>query len=373
MPAILTHYIAGQAVLNSLAPQISRKIRPCEQLYNLGTQGPDIFFYYIPGAMRKHTRGIGSYMHQNDLGHFLVQMAQQAKAAGPLVDTAASGRMRALPVVEFGSLPRRQDSQSTEEPFQESDDYPDSGHIPAEDAKAKPDFDAQDAIFAYTAGFIMHYAVDSRTHPYVYAKTEKPGASKIENSTCHHDFEAAIDIAMLMRHSGKKPADCKLWQLINADPAQRTAASGAVSAAIDGVYGRTVSQKEVRKAMGCMVQIVRLIQSRKGRRKKIMGAAERLFLGHPLNASIIHDQDIDSGTDYLNEENQPWQAPWENTDSTGSFLDLYQAAVDEGLEIVQALYDYVYGSLPIETLQAKLGNRSLKTGRECSPPCEPSQ
>ena len=346
MPAILTHYIAGQAVLHGLAPQVRAKIQPCEQLYSLGTQGPDIFFYDIPGALRKRTRGIGSYMHQNDLGLFLVQMAREARYAGPASDPAAPRGMRPLPVVEF------------DEPDKESE--------------AKPAFNTRDAIFSYTAGFVMHYLVDSRTHPYVYAHTEKPGLSQIANSTCHHRFETAIDIAMLQIFSGKKPADYRLWKLINANRAEMTAASGAASAAIQDIYDRVVSQREVRKAMRCMVQIVRLIQSRKGRRKKLLGWAEKLILGHPLNSAIIHDQDIDTGIDWFNEENRHWRAPWESSSSTDSFLDRYQAAVDEGLQIVQILHDYVYGSLPIETLQEKLGNRSLKTGLECESPCEPS-
>jgi len=335
MPAILTHYIAGQAVLNSLAPQIREKIKPCEQLYNLGTQGPDIFFYYLPGAMRKRSRGIGQYMHQHDLGLFLVQMAQEAKAA------SCHG---ACPGLRPGGL----DPQS-------------------------PPCDLQSAIFSYTAGFIMHYVVDSHTHPYVYARTEKSGASKIENSTTHHKFEAAIDNAMLKIFSGKNPAAYKLWQLIDADRTQMTAASGATSAAIRTIYDRAISQKDVRKAMRYMVQIVRLIQSRRGKRKKLMGFTEKLLFGQPLNASIIHDQDIDSSVDYLNEKNQPWQAPWESAASTDSFLDRYQAAVGEGSQIVQMLYDYVYGSFAIEDLQEKLGNRSLKTGLPCgSISCEPS-
>ena len=313
MPAILTHYIAGQCVLKRLPLEIIKRIQPYEPLYNLGTQGPDIFFYYIRGAMRKPLQGIGSYMHQNDLGHFLVQLAREAKAASLL-------------------------------PFAE---------------------------FVYAAGFIMHYLVDSYTHPYVYAKTEKSGASKIKNSTDHHEFETAIDIAMLQLYDGNKPADYELWHLINAEDMDY--AAEATSRAICAVYGRQISAKDVENAMLCMVKIVRLIQSRRGWRKKILGLAEKLILGHPLNSSIIHGQSIDNSIDYLNEKKRPWQAPWENSARTDSFLDLFQAAVDEGVQLVQTLHGYIYEGLPIEALQEKLGNRSLKTGQECgTEPCEPS-
>jgi len=359
MPAILTHYIAGQAVLNNLPATIREKIQPCEQLYNLGTQGPDIFFYYIPGAVRQRSRGIGGYMHRNNLGLFLAQLAREASMAE---DYASYDH----PVIPGSTRNLHENESKPSLTCTKSDKLGLRNYSLKIAGQARNDIICnKDIIFSYAAGFIMHYLVDSHTHPYVYAKTEKSGASKIKNSTDHHEFEAAIDIAMLEIFSGKKPANYKLCKLIDADVAHITTASAAASEAIRTVYDRQVSAKDVRKAMRYMVQIVRLIQSRNGRRKKLIGLAEKLILGHPLNASIIHDQNIDSSIDYLNEKRQPWQAPWEAMTSTDSFLDRYQAAVDEGLQIIQLLHDYVYESLPVETFHAKLGNRSLKTGLEC--------
>ena len=309
MPAILTHCIAGQAVLNNSDSKIRKIIKQSEQLYNMGTQGPDIFFYYLPGFVRKRSRGIGPQMHKNDLAIFIAKMAKAATLC-----------------------------------------------------KSQP---GKDIIFSYTAGIIMHYAVDTNSHPYVYAKTFDNSASKIKNSTTHHKFETSLDILMLEMHNGQKPAQCKMWELIDAKKCHRDVASIAASAAIRAVYNRPISKKDVRQAMDYMVNFVKYLQSKKGRRKKIASFVECATIRHPLHASIIHDQEVTDGIDYLNKSKTPWTPPWETANSTDSFVDRFNLAVDEGLKMVQALYEYVYEDSPIDNLRTLLGNKSLLTGLPC--------
>jgi len=309
MPGFLTHYIAGQAVLNELAPDMRKKITSSERLYNLGTQGPDIFFYYIPGIVRKRSRGVGSQMHQSDLGLFLMQMANAAKQNTGL---------------------------------------------------------NRDIIFAYTSGFIMHYAVDTNAHPYVYASTYDPNASKINNSAKHHKFETAIDILMLKLVEGKKPSDHKQWELINANKGHMKVAAIAASNALLQIYSREIPPKNVYKAMRHMCAFTRFIQSQKGRRKKFIGTMENLTIRHQVFSSIIHNQVLTDGVDYLNEQKKPWQSPWDESKNiyTDSFADRFYAATTEGLSMIQTLYKYIYENLPAEALATALGNRSLKTGQE---------
>ncbi|MCL2285092.1 MAG: zinc dependent phospholipase C family protein [Firmicutes bacterium] len=312
MPGFLTHYIAGQAVLNSAEPDIQKIIAKDERLYNLGTQGPDIFFYYFPGIIRKRSRDIGGQMHKNDLGLFIARMAHLAKKAAG---------------------------------------------------------DERDLIFAYTAGIVMHYMIDVHSHPYVYAKVYNENATGIKNSADHRAFETAIDIALLKLVSGKKPADYSQWELIRAEAEHLIVAAKAMSRVIKLVYDRTIPPQDVYRAMRHMIQLTRLLRSRKGRRKKWTALVENLTVGEPLFSSMVHEQEVDEATDYLNHQRTPWKAPWEDEDAehcTDSFFDRYNAAVDEGLEIIQSLYDYVYGDLPLKTLGDKLGNRSLQTGAPCS-------
>jgi len=309
MPGFLTHYIAGQNLIQSVASPVTEIIKSGEKLFNLGSQGPDIFFYYFPGQLRKRSRGVGSHMHESDLGVFLAYMARLAKEA------------------------------------------------PAQD---------KDIIFAYTSGFIMHYALDSHAHPYVYAMTHNEGAPKIKNSADHRKFETAIDVAMLELMGGKKPAELKQWELINAEACHMCTAAAALSLGVYQVYNRDVPPKVVHRAMRHTVHFTRLIQSKTGRRKRWMELVENMTIRQPLFSSMIHMQALTEGFDYLNTRKAPWIAPWPKAESqTDSFVDRYNAAVREAVLLVTGLHDYVYGDLPAEDLVKKLGNRSLKTGMPC--------
>jgi len=309
MPGFLSHYIAGQAVLNSMTPDIKNILKHGERLYNLGAQGPDIFFYCLPGIIRKSSRGVGSEMHQCDLGIFITRMAHLAK------NTAKNER---------------------------------------------------DTVFTYTAGLIMHYALDVHAHPYVYSQTYNQNAPKIKNSADHRVFETALDIALLKLVCDKTPADYHQWELINAEFSQLAIAATAMSKALMSVYKRQIPPQNVYQAMRHMIHLTRILRSRKGRRKKWMALAENLTVRQPIFSSMVHSQEVDSLNDYLNEEKRPWKAPWEGAElCTDSFIERYSHAVSEGMQNITLLYNYVYQDLSLKNLAEKLGNRSLKTGLPC--------
>jgi hypothetical protein len=311
MPGFLTHYIAGKAAVQEVSPQIRGIITPHERLFNLGTQGPDIFFYYFFGQMRKRSRGIAQEMHGCGLGLFLVHMARLAKISPPR---------------------------------------------------------ERDTIFAYTAGFLMHYTVDCHAHPYVYARAFDKGLPKIANSARHRRLETAIDVALLKLVSGEKPAEFSQWELINAPKSGLRVAAEAMSHGISAVYGRDVSAKFARRAMKFTINATRLLQSKNGRRKRFMELAENLAVGEALGSCIIHTQEVSDDADYLNLKKSAWTAPWSQADEAcnDSFMERYTAAVAEGVDILEAMYAYVYGELPESVLAEKLGNRSLKTGQPCT-------
>ena len=305
MPGFLSHYIAGQAVLNSSQSHIQDIIKQAEKLYNIGAQGPDIFFYYLPGIIRKRSRDIGGQMHKNDLGLFIARLAHMAKKSN------------------------------------------------------------NQTVFAYTAGLIMHYVMDVHAHPYVYASVYNKNSSSIKNSADHRVFETAIDIALLKLVSDKKPADYSQWELINAPKTDMHTAAKAISQALEKVYDRNLPAKDISHAMGHMVVLTRILRSRKGRRKKWAALVENLTIKEPLFSSMVHSQSA-TDKDYLNQNHSPWQAPWDTAEvCTDSFLDRYHAAVEEGLALIEDLYQYVYGDMSLQALGQKLGNRSLQTGAPC--------
>ena len=312
MPGFITHYICGQAAYNAADTEIQKMIKPHRQFYNIGTQGPDIFFYYLPGFLKKQVRNIGIKMHKEHFHDFISHM----------IDTMNSERL--------------------------------------------PD-DARSLLFAYISGFLTHYSLDATAHPYVYSQTgmRKKGdkAKAIKYTFNHRKFETAIDMLMLELMSSKKPSDHKLWELIKVDYSPAQVVASAMSASIYYAYGRDISPKDIYKAMVYMVNITRVIQSRTAKHKRFMELIENLTIGEHLFSNIVNMQ---SGVDYMNINKTPWHLPGVE-EKTESFVELYHEALEGSVNMINTLLKHIKGEVSREKLFLTLGDRSLATGVEAMP------
>ena len=71
MPGFTTHYIFGMKSYNDLPTnQLKFIIAKYRWLYQLGVQGPDMFFYNIPVLRHRDYRNVGSYMHEHHVQDF---------------------------------------------------------------------------------------------------------------------------------------------------------------------------------------------------------------------------------------------------------------------------------------------------------------
>lgn len=132
MPTTYTHYAFGQEVKNLLPDKLLEVIEPYEDYYNIGVHGPDILFYYRPFYKNKINQH-GVYVHDQSMKHFLDH---------------------AFPV--FSKQHRKK------------------------------------AAFAYLAGFMTHFILDSTCHPYVRKRMEETGVS-------HAEIEKDWDSVMMLR------------------------------------------------------------------------------------------------------------------------------------------------------------------------------
>ena len=310
VPGFITHYICGEATINELPRDIKVILQNSRQLYNVGSQGPDMFFYYLPGLIKKNIKNIGVHMHKSNVRTFFSNMLD--------IQNAADSEERLM-------------------------------------------------IFSYICGYLSHYALDCNAHPYVYYKSgfqvEGDKTSRLRYSVRHRSFETAIDVLMLKVMSGEKPASMKLWQLIKADKCQAMVIANALSNAINMAYDRHISQREVFSAISYMVGMTRVLQSKRGYRKKLMELAEDLTIGEHVVSSIIHMQEIKDGKDYLNLKKQPWYMPWDGDNEINhSFGEMYSQAVVDGSRLIKANYKYLTGSIIKEELLIDIGNRSMASG-----------
>ena len=148
MPGFTTHYIFGMKAYNDLPNnQLKRIIAKYRWLYQLGLQGPDMFFYYIPVLRHRDYRNVGSYMHEHHINEFFR--------------------------CSLNRLSRLQSRQQKEQ------------------------------AAAYLAGFMNHYIADYVCHPYVYGRI---GYDTSNPSAVHHGKHAALenDIDAILLYKYKK-------------------------------------------------------------------------------------------------------------------------------------------------------------------------
>ena len=311
MPGLITHYICGEAVLEKLDGDIAQIIREHHQMYNVGTQGPDIFFYYLPGLILKKIAGLGTKMHKGNFKLFMKHMAESTNGM--------EGRVR-------------------------------------------------EAAVAYIAGYLTHYCLDYMTHPYIYYKTGERKDDDIKTlkySVYHRNFEAAIDILMLKLSSGEKPADKKLWEIIKIPRDDAKAVSQIIGKSVLEAYETEITSKQVYKSFVYMMRLTRLMQSRNGKRKRLMEFVEGMTIGEKICSSLIHAQELHDGIDYLNLGKRPWHMPWDNQKAYDvSFTEMFEKAVDQGAGVVTAFHRYIQGEMDMDELLAVTGNYSLSTGLE---------
>ncbi len=310
MPGFITHYICGEATLNALPQEIRGIIRENRQIYNIGTQGPDIFFYYLPGLLKRSMKNIGIHMHQQNFRAFMRHLLEALK-----------------------------DSKEPE------------AHV----------------LFSYICGYLTHYALDVNAHPFIYYHSDATQRS-IQSSVRHRSLETAIDVMMLKLLSGEKPSDKKLWQLIHVGNDDARIVAIALRDAINKSYSRQLTERDVSKAMGYMTWITRILQSKNGRRKRFMELAEDLTVGEHIVSCIIHDQSVSGADDHLNINKKPWHLPWrdkndeDESSRSESFVDLYNTAIGVGVKYIEAAYSFKEGETDIGSLLYLLGNRSLSSG-----------
>jgi len=307
MPGFITHLIGGHSALESVSPAIRDYIAPMKALFNLGTQGPDIFFYYISGFITKRIRNVGAQMHDADIGLFFMSIADKMK--------------------------------ETQSPSQRK------------------------MLFAYTTGFLSHYAVDAHTHPYVFFQTNDPPSLALKEAERHRHFETSVDVLMLRNIYGKRPSDYKLGQLISPDCLQKRAAAAAMAEAIRKIYNRDIRPQDVYRAMGQMARYEGYMQSKTGRRKRWIGRLEHMVIKARVISALIHMQEVTDNRDYFNVRKAPWASPWAKNDiRRESFVELFDAAAANAAQMIEALFNYMHGKLSREELAATIKNRSLKTG-----------
>ena len=286
MPAVLTHHLFGKAVISQLGGGVF-PTRDERDAFLLGNQGPDPLFYALFTPAMREVKRLGSTMHSERIDETLDTMR---------------------------SFVRSLDSQQLK------------------------------IADSYLCGFICHFTLDSSAHPLIFAQQQaiiSAGISGLDDSASgfvHGQIETDLDAMMLYRSTGKTVADFVIAK-------QVLLAEKPVLRLIDDLYS-TVSQAahEVimpddvfSRSVRDMRTSVRLMQSRSGLRRSLLGHAERLMRPHSLIQAMSHRIDVGEVSEFDNADKQYWQHPFTGEFYDASFTELFESAIGVAVENLELL------------------------------------
>jgi len=308
MPDSVTHYCFGRRVLEELPPRIRQSL--CLPVFDRAVQGPDpwstIGFY---GGRMKQYAGRSSVMHREKTGAFL---------------QALTGEARKAPSGE---------------------------------------------LLAVLAGNICHYCLDRQAHPYIICRGgEYDGTPETYDQRGGHvRLERAIDSMMIRRHFGKKPWRFSIPREIMPLVRYPEKLRGPLDRVYARVYGWTDTFDLLNRAMADERRFYALMQDPLGLVHYLLRPVSRGRTNYSLYSYYRRDVQ-GKEPDYLNESHSLWHHPADpEIVSTASFFDLYEQAVSEAAEMIQAAYRVVYQGEKAD-LAAVYGNSSYSTGLDWDDP-----
>lgn len=284
MPGFTTHYLLGTKAYNDLpSNQLKFIISKYRWLYQIGLQGPDMFFYNIPILRHRDYRNVGSYMHEYHVNDFFAACLRH-----------------------LSNIKSRQQREQG---------------------------------IAFVAGFFCHYIGDYICHPYVYGRIQyDPKNPTAHAHGLHALLENDLDALLLLRYKKKKPSQFNQAATIGLNPQESQFISRFLAECINRTYypispknNFQVTPRMVQRSIMAMRFGCRTLWDPNGSKKNKIALVESLLFQHHHAASkkLITDE-VENPRESLNSDHQPWTNPWNRAlASTDSFPQLFKRCLEK--------------------------------------------
>ncbi len=318
MPAAVTHSFFADEVLDRMGPgRLRDEIRERRNLFRLGAQGPDLFFYYkaAPWIPYDGIEKLGNIIHEKKVDSFYSKSFQYLK------------------------------------------DMEDN----------KGFFD----LAAYMAGYLCHFSLDRTAHPFIHY------TSGIDNSHSriswkyhiyHRVLESAIDY-LILEKNGFDPRRFKSCELIKVQLCSMEAVLEYYEYILPAVYGTRIKRSQAEDVIKGIYRVLKYLYDPGGIKYLFYRILEHL-MGKPggITSSMI-PREIDRKLDYLNLAHSTWAHPCSREIiSRESFWEIYERALTEAVELAGLFSRFIDSGRCPSRLMSMIGNISYSSGMECCSP-----
>lgn len=276
MPAFSTHYIFAKELLPFVEETADFNVN--EDAVFVGTQGPDIFFFHriMPWQFGKSLSKAGSMLH------------------------------RAKPCSIFEAMKSYCEN------------------IPSPDT-AK----------SYVYGFMMHYALDRKCHPFVYSLQDKMTDENhfLNPHTAHNTIELSADCCMLnKRMKQEKPYLFRTSDTINDDNKISSEIGRLWEYVMPASIGIKITEKQGAQAVKDTKAVQKILLDKYSLKKIIARPLE--FAVSPITknfriTSMLRPKDLEKAEKYVNINREKWLSPYSHKEFCDSFEDLFEQALEE--------------------------------------------
>ncbi len=313
MPDIWTHILCGNKSIASIKnEELYQQIMKRKNIFKLGTQGPDIFYYYKfwLGMNEKGERVLGRLMHTSSTGEFLINCLKYLKTL------------------------------SDENSYFE--------------------------ILSYVLGFISHYSLDSIAHPYIYcyalSEGNKKGLNYVSRS-CHKKLEVIIDNIYLYSNHELDFGVIQPFEAIDVGVYIPGSINDCLREQIKKIYNYEIKSNIIDNAYRDMKLGLKLLYDPVNIKLRAIKFVEKILKIPDKYSCAFYPIVADRSIDYMNTAHREWNNPYKEQDtSRESFNDLLNRAVLESRQKILASVDFLNDEINEYELKCFFPNISYLTG-----------
>lgn len=309
MPNLITHKIFAEEVLHRLQNKtMQRMIRDNEQLYYIGSNGPDPLFFYeaTPWNLfhNNFVSDIGNALHCGHVNAFYISAIHQIQK---------------------------------------------QKHI-----KIK------ERMLAYMFGHICHWAIDSSAHPYIYYRT---GDCTGMSLNYHHRFESILDETVLRTYRNMTIQQFHFPDICLFDTDMLQAIARIYVPVTKEIFSIDLRVFDLRKALEGWHAAQTWLYDPKHIKINAWSIYESMHRNTwQMSGNIVPNQN-ENNIDVMNETHMLWKHPCDDTiTSTASFPDLFDTAIDLAVDAIETAYQCTYHQLPESAITSLLKDHAYDTG-----------
>lgn len=288
--------------------EVQEAIAKHPKAYLLGSNGPDLLFYYkaLPWqdqALNKKVGGYGNLVHIEHINDFY-------REAVSFVRQVQDPERRAI-------------------------------------------------LVAYLSGHFMHWSLDTLAHPFVFYRS---GEIANETKYWHFRYESMIDALMVSYVKRRDMKKLKATRFVDVDATERRVIASFYQMLLANVFDIQTSPQVIEESIVTFKTALGFLYDPSNIKTPVIRAYENKFLEPWALTSHVVNGELDSEHDVLNLKHDVWSNPTDINDTSRlSFVDLYDYSIKLGVILVDRLNEAL--SDPSVTFDDILRDCQYDTGR----------